>query len=332
MRKPFILQPRDVNIFRTLYQRRYLTVAHLALLCPSPAPTKIINPQGQSRGGQEALRKRFIKLKRYGFLGQVSYQIRRPNEPTVFYLEEEGARELALKGLYPFDQLMKQVRYIRKTLTGRRTQNKYFFLNHELELNAFYAALWSVLRTHPRAEWDSQDETNPSWLQPNVQNNFKIRVEMKKTDVPEKLRRRLPGLSTKVQLVKAPDAVFTLRVTDDQGRQHRIGFLYEKDKGTETHSRIATKLLCYWQWYKQGLHEKFFGTRQLRVLIETESEQRIENMIRRAVGTIKPQGSALFWFTTRANISLANPTKLLEPIWQVAHANLLKDQHSLLEI
>ncbi|NIP26345.1 MAG: hypothetical protein GWO38_21600, partial [Phycisphaerae bacterium] len=80
------------------------------------------------------------------------------------------------------------------------------------------------------------------------------------------------GAHTKI--TRNPDAMFILNLG---GR--RWGYLYEKDKGTESHAVIAAKLLCYLEWYKRGLHKRVFGTKDLRILIETESNKRVSNML-----------------------------------------------------
>jgi len=322
------LQARDIKMLEALYDMRYATVAQLATLYPSAQAIKI-NPNSQFRGGQEAIRKRLIKLNQHGYVDRVSFQIRRPNEPTVYILGQEGARALALHSDdYPYDELMKHVRYIRKYTRDKRTQNKYIFINHELGINTFRVSLYAALRNHSQASLETDENDCPKWLQPNLQNKFKIKVKVARADLPKILERTLKETT----ITKVPDALFTLN-----SNGHKIACLYEKDKGTEKHSIIATKLLCYLQWFKQGEHKKLFGTKHLRVLIETESEQRVKNMINKAalpVRTVKGKatGAGIFWFTSQDKISLDNPAQILEPIWTVGHINHLDEKHSLLEI
>ena len=116
------------------------------------------------------------------------------------------------------------------------------------------------------------------------------------------------------------------RLTVHYQKPQNVGVLYEKDRGTESHHVIAAKLVCYLHWYKQHLHEELFRTNQLRILIETENQTRLENMIEKAAlptRMVKGQktGKGIFWFTTKDNITLQDPSKILEPIWTVGHIN-----------
>ena len=65
----------------------------------------------------------------------------------------------------------------------------------------------------------------------------------------------------------------------------------------------------------------------------------LQHMIEKKTLPLTPLGSALFWFTTKDQISLENPAWILEPIWVLGHANHYdpdksfseQEKHSLLE-
>ena len=101
---------------------------------------------------------------------------------------------------------------------------------------------------------------------------------------------------------------------------------------------LATKLLCYYEWYRQGIHRKVFNTDHLRVLIETHSQQRMDNLITdAALNTVRSangmaKGSGIFWFTTENNISIEKPDKILEPVWTIGHIRYLMEKHSIVKI
>jgi len=81
---------------------------------------------------------------------------------------------------------------------------------------------------------------------------------------------------------------------------------------------MATKLLCYFKWWQSKQHHQLFGTKHLKVLVETETERRLKNMIDQAGLKINHgKGSRIFWFTTTDQISLDNPANLLNPIWLI---------------
>lgn len=334
------LQTRDLKFLEAMYDMRYVTVPHLTCLYPTVEATTI-NPNSQFRGGQEAIRKRLIKLKQHGYVDQLSYQLRRPNEPAIYILSQEGARALADYADYSYNQVMAQVRYVRKYLIDKRNQNKNYFINHRLGINAFRVALYAALKNHETADFERDDNKQPKWMEPTLRDrklDLKISVTCDLEDIPKFVRPALRLGETKTKISRAPDALFILNLNG-----HKIGCLYEKDKGTEKHSVIAAKLFCYHQWYKRKGHEKLFGTPHLRVLLETESDLRVRNMIDKAAlkvrqvknkqtGELVPTGSGIFWFTATENISLEKPASILQDIWTVGHVNHLTEQHSLLDI
>jgi hypothetical protein len=101
------------------------------------------------------------------------------------------------------------------------------------------------------------------------------------------------GVRTAVSL--APDAIFGLRVTAQDGTAKRAFFLVEIDRGTMTivpservresdafpyRATILRKFYAYADSYRQQLHEAQFGLKAPRILFLTTSEHRAQTMRR----------------------------------------------------
>jgi len=156
----------------------------------------------------------------------------------------------------------------------------------------------------------------PYWIEPTTKDDQTITIIPSREDIPTINNRLIAKPNHKLH--RTPDA--TLIIKPDKNQDHTIAYIYERDRGTETHARVATKLLCYFKWWQEEQHHQLFGTKHLKVLIETENEQRLKNMIQEAALKINHgKGSRIFWFTTTDHITLDNPENILEPIWIVGH-------------
>lgn len=306
-------QQRVVNILDSVYALRLATPQQITTLHPSPTPTAPL-PRGQFRGGLTAIEKLMRGLYKDDFL-------RRPNIPEVYTLGRQGAKLLAQQKGYDYNLLDKHLHLVGKY--------KVYFTDHRLGVNDFRVVLTAALRDQPGVQVSN-------WLEPTLQNQFKIKVKVKNRQTPKIAHRSLQLGDVETTIVRAPDAAFNLTIIKN-GQPQTIGILYEKDRGTESHHTIAAKLTCYLHWQQQRLHEELFRTNQLRILIETENQTRMTNMINRAALPTRivkgqPTGKGIFWFTTKDNITLQDPSKILEPIWTVGHINHREQKHSLLEI
>jgi len=114
------------------------------------------------------------------------------------------------------------------------------------------------------------------------------------------------GRRRKVAVI--PDGYFVL----DLGEK-RAHFFIEVDRATLAHRRWKTRVQAYLAYTSQGLYQKKYQTKSLRILTITTGERRLENLktTTEAVG-----GQRMFWFTT---FGQASPERILtQPIWQVA--------------
>lgn len=167
----------------------------------------------------------------------------------------------------------------------KNAEVKFPFLDHAMMISDFRAALTLALKDHPRAKISS-------WRQ------------------GEDLRDRVRLKDGKVAIV--PDAFFTLEEGDDL-----MHFFLEADRSTMTLDRFLRKLQAYWQWWREGGHEKKFDIKSFRVLtitISPERKENLRNISRQADG--RGQGSNLFLFSCEKNYSLEKPEAILLPIWQ----------------
>ena len=330
------IQERDIDIFDAIWSLRYATVNQIAALFPSAQPSVMINPRGEFRGGAKAIAHRLAKLTAHDYLQRIGWSLRRPTEPAVYTLGSKAGYLLAQKRDHKLEEIQTHVKYIRKCLSSN-TAKKHIYLEHRLGINNFRVGLALALRGSQKADWAYDSEGKHYWMEPTLRvkkgekpNAIIIKVDVE--DLPPKVRKYLKLGGQEITTIRrVPDAMFLL---DIQG--HKLGVLYEKDRGTEKHDVMAAKLACYYHWFKQGLHKKTFGTNHLRVIVETSSIKRLKGLIESTALPVKmvggrPQGCGIFWFTCQENIGIDNPERILEPIWTVGHAKHLNEKHGLLE-
>jgi len=184
-----------------------------------------------------------------------------------------------------------------------RNEVKNFFVRHTLAVSQFRACLTAALREHPEAElW--------FWMRENPQ-ELKDYVYLR------------DGIQKK-RLSIVPDGYFGIE--DPGGRMY---FFLEVDRSTMTNARFLNKMRAYWHWWKQGGHRRKFGIESFRVLTITTTEQRKENLRRRAKeADAKQAGSGIFWFASEESYQLKEPETILKPIWQTPRDDAM---HHLLE-
>ena len=124
--------------------------------------------------------------------------------------------------------------------------------------------------------------------------------------------------------IEYPDGDRTFRVAPDahfaaaEGGTRRNFFL-EIDRGTEEHRRLRSKFEAY-RWYLSegsGYHDEYENSNDVRVLVVTTSEGRLERMLKTLSG-LDQRGKGLnqFWFTTADRYTLKKPSSVLAPIWR----------------
>jgi len=316
------LQERDLDFFETICDLRFATVDHLTALFPS-TEVKLINPNSEFKAGQKGIANRLSKLARpklgFNYLKRIGYPFRLGTQPSVYTVQERAARVLADRRGYDLTELVKQIRYTEKYFASKTY--KQFFLEHRLGINTFRVALLVALRQNSKADWLRDENQVPFWIEPTTRDKQTITVTPHRDDIPTINNRLIAKPNHKLH--RTPDATFLLKPDKDQN--HTTAYIYERDRGTETHARVATKLLCYFKWWQEKQHHQLFGTKHLKVLVETENELRLKNMIQQAALKINHgRGSRIFWFTTTDQISLDDPTNSLNPIWIIGQQDEYK--------
>ncbi len=268
------LQERDLDFFQAIHDLRFATVEHLAVLFPS-SQAKLINPNSKTefKAGQKAIANRLSKLTRqkigHYYLQRIGYPYRLSTQPSLYTIEEKAARALADNRGYDFTELMNQIRYTQKYFGSK--SYKQFFLDHRLGINDFRVALIVAMRQHKTADWLRDENQSPYWIEPTPRDKQTITVTPSREDIPTINHRLIAKPNHKLH--RTPDATFILK--PDKNQDHTIAYIYERDRGTETQARVATKLLCYFKWWQEKKHHQLFGTKHLRVLVETENDHRL---------------------------------------------------------
>lgn len=118
-----------------------------------------------------------------------------------------------------------------------------------------------------------------------------------------------------VQAAIVPDGYFRLRTNEDT-----YNFFVEIDRGTVTGEATewgrrdwGRKIKAYLEYYRSGLYERRYGTRDLRILTVTTGETRLAHL--KAV-TEEAGGKGRFWFSTFDRIKHGDV--LSDSLWNVA--------------
>jgi hypothetical protein len=109
-----------------------------------------------------------------------------------------------------------------------------------------------------------------------------------------------------------PDGFFGLHFVQEE---HESYFMYEKDRGEMPVERyknqfgtcIAKKLLTYYEASRQRRHVDVLGIPNFRVLIETTTRERVEQMIDALQIITEGKGSNIFLFIDEATLAASTP-------------------------
>jgi len=252
---------------------------------------------GLGRSRQAVLR-RLQKLFHWGYLDRIDPREKRTDrsEKYAYALWQEGVTVL-----------VNHCGLDRGRIQWERERNEVrnFFVRHALMVSQFRACLTAALRDHPEAKllfWERED---PQGLKDYVY--FRDGFQKKRLSI-------------------VPDGYFGIE--DPSGKTY---FFLEADRSTTTNARFSNKTKAYWLWYKQKGQTKKFHIDGFRVLTITETNQRMNNLLRKSQeADDRRTGTYMFWFTTEDSFSLENPQSILQPIWRT---NVIGDErlHSILE-
>lgn len=138
---------------------------------------------------------------------------------------------------------------------------------------------------------------------------------MKSKEMGDKLPFLLAGAHKSYK--KAPDGAFALEypaVEYPNNQVQPVGFFLEVDRGTESNSVWAEKVMAYEQFRKSGLSEQHFGVKNFRILVTGETQRRLDHLMET---TQKAGGGKFYWFTLQSNVDIFRPQRILEAIWTV---------------
>ena len=204
------------------------------------------------------------------------------SSPALVALSKQGAMLLAQRtGRDPSEF---------KHLSARERRST-FFLDHTLCRNDFRIAITLACA-------QTKGLKLLGWLQKPEEIGDRVRVRLRPGAEPE----RIPLVA---------DGFFVIQASNKQ-----YAFLVEIDRGTTTSRRIERKLIGYYQWWKQDGPKTRFGVDNIRVLIVTTSERRMENLRKLALKVGENgKGTRLFWFSTQRQVDVGSQKTLLSEVW-----------------
>lgn len=274
------LTERDAQILRAVNRHRFLRSQQITDLV------------GGSR--QQVLR-RLQMLFHHGYLERPRCQLdyyQHPGSRSITYgLASRGAAHLRRVDDIPFSRL---------DWTSRNRAVKRLFLEHALMVSDIMVALEIACRKRGDVRLLIEHEIPLPPATRNQRDPFRWTVTV----------------SGNEKLGVIPDRVFALEFPESG---ERILYFLEADRGTmpvERHSAhtssVARKYQCYTKTWKQRVQQARFGFERMRVLMVTNTEQRMRHLLV-ACEELHP-GSGLFLFTHTATL-LPN-TEILDMCWE----------------
>ena len=208
------------------------------------------------------------------------------SSPALVALSKQGAMLLAQRTGRDLSEF--------KHLSARERRST-FFLDHTLCRNDFRIAITLACA-------QTKGLKLLGWLQ-------------KPEDIADSIRVRLRPGAEPERIPLVADGFFVIQAGDKQ-----YAFLVEIDRGTTTSRRIERKLIGYYHWWKQGGPKTCFGVDNIRVLIVTTSERRLENLRKLALKVREDgKGTRLFWFATQDTTRIEKPSEIVRCVWKIGN-------------
>jgi hypothetical protein len=244
-----------------------------------------------TEGGSQSVLRRLQLLYHHGYL-------ERPRAQLDYY-HQGGSRHIVYGLGHKGGLLMRQELgdFFRPLSWGEKNRVVgRIFLEHALLVSEVMVGLELACRATPsvRLFWgDGMQESKP----------FNWRVK----------------LNSQVQLGIIPDRVFVLEYQDAEGRQQRVLYILEADRGTMpvirknlAQTSLYRKLLAYEATWSHNLHRTEFGFNRMRVLFVTKSAARVKSLVD-VCGKLSG-GHGLFLFADQS--ILQQPESILSANWQ----------------
>ncbi|MEM7241239.1 MAG: replication-relaxation family protein [Pseudomonadota bacterium] len=271
----FVMTERDTEILRALGEYRYLRTGQIS---------RLIFPNNNT---VQSARRRLKYLYHAGYIGRIQPMEDQPLGATeLAYFLEKAGRELLDDDSLPNFSLKQHV--------------KPLFLRHALQVSEF------------RLQWTQATEAE--------QNIYLHRVIM-----DSELKQHTEGLIGKKRyrlfdelhdpigkrkLVVHPDLLLIMRAELPSGKESKRLFLVEIDRGTEGLRVIADKLTGYHLYRRERVFKKFGSFDNFRVLIQTTSEKRAQN-----IASIAKDFSEVLDVWVVENNRASAKSVLRKPIW-----------------
>lgn len=282
--KPIALTARDLNHLARVARHRFLTSAQLAAL---------------DGGSQQNVVRSLRALFDHGYLDRpASHLVMVPlqgTRPLVYALGQRGARALRAHGHLVDDRV---------DWTEKNKRAGAIFIEHTLAVADFFTGL--EVACHARGDIALLREEEVLSCAPEA---------TRKAREPLRFAVDKAVMGRRQRFSVVPDGLFGLRFADDSASY----FMLEVDRGTIPITRsdvkgsaawqksITYKLATYWEGWKAGRHVEQFGLKQMRVLMLTSSEERMDNMLAVVDELTQGRGSAFFLFGYAAQLRESDP-------------------------
>ena len=197
-------------------------------------------------------------------------------------------------------------------LTPVKLKRSLFTLEHTLLVTELGLVLEKLSETnaHGRQATDRENDSPSTPCIPRAEPRFRLlRFETAANRIGTSVRLIREGEVWNVPLVA--DALVD---SSFDGRTH--SFLVEIDRGTTTYARMRRKFLGYERWWREHGPLERFGVRNLRLLVLTSSEERLKRLKTAVEEDTGGKGVGFIWFGLLADVSLENPARILDPVWQ----------------
>ena len=251
----------------------------------APQIEALFFPSSMPRGCRTSCQKRLQLLFHHGFLSRIEMPIKLGDgrKPFNYALNERGADLVATK---------QDVDRANVAWNSKHNLLGHQFVEHTLAVNDFRIAI--------RLLSESDDFNVKSWI-----GESEFRTKTMKAKVPYRMRG--------ARVVRNyPDGYFQLSLEE---AKHDAHFFLEIDQGTMSNAKWREKVQGYHEFRLRGLSQTHFGTRNFRVLSIVAGKRRLQNLKRT---TETAGGDHHFWFTCQDHVDIWQPSRLLEPIWEIS--------------
>lgn len=281
---PLIIQDRDIEIVRAVFENRFLTLPLLAQLFPPDEKSRrrrYHNQNVELRDTTNAsLHRRLRLLFHHHYLYRFHTNLRGNH---IYALDNQGALLLKTNQL----PLSLSIDWQEKN-----RGLAHFNVEHALMVSRFRTALEVATREHPTLKIDDYERESPTLKAEWQKNGRRIYVN--------------------------PDAYLTLRDTSKPTGKQRAAYFLEADQSTMTLQRLLEKFARYSAMYRDRVHMKAYDIPSFRLLLVTKSRERASNVLTLASkddSPIPPDYRSFFYFTTEEAYA-EHPRNIFSPIWR----------------